>query len=148
MLSPQQHYDWGLRALKTVLRGSGSLLETEKKTRGQKKGEATCLVSSLSQPSHVGAHYLALLFLSPPVSGVVEVHLVVQALRLNTLSKLTFSDGQRFNALVRDVFPGVEFSDVEYERLDAALREASRESNLVIIDRQVGWTSCLRLHIT
>ena len=73
---------------------------------------------------------------------------MVQALRLNTLSKLTFSDGQRFNALVRDVFLGVEFSDVEYERLDAALREASRESNLVIIDRQVGWTSCLRLHIT
>ena len=73
---------------------------------------------------------------------------MVQALRLNTLSKLTFSDGQRFNALVRDVFPGVEFSDVEYERLDAALREASRESNLVIIDRQVGWTSRLRLHIT
>ena len=73
---------------------------------------------------------------------------MVQALRLNTLSKLTFSDSQRFNALVRDVFLGVEFSDVEYERLDAALREASRESNLVIIDRQVGWTSCLRLHIT
>jgi len=28
MLSPQQHYDWGLRALKTVLRGSGLGLQT------------------------------------------------------------------------------------------------------------------------
>ena len=26
LLSPQQHYDWGLRPLKTVLRACGSLL--------------------------------------------------------------------------------------------------------------------------
>ena len=30
LLSPQQHYDWGLRALKTVLKGSGFLLQHEK----------------------------------------------------------------------------------------------------------------------
>ena len=27
MLTPQQHYDWGLRALKTVLKGSGQGLQ-------------------------------------------------------------------------------------------------------------------------
>jgi dynein heavy chain 2 len=31
LLSAQQHYDWGLRALKTVLKSCGSLLKTSKK---------------------------------------------------------------------------------------------------------------------
>jgi len=35
LLSPQQHYDWGLRALKTVLRGCGHFLAQEK-TASQK----------------------------------------------------------------------------------------------------------------
>jgi len=43
---------------------------------------------------------------------------VVQALRLNTLSKLTFADSKRFDALVRDVFLGVPFREVEYEDLE------------------------------
>ena len=72
------------------------------------------------------------------MTAEVEVRIVVQVLRLNTLSKLTFADSQRFDALVHDVFPGVVFSDVEYGRLETALREAGRDSNLVIIDRQVG----------
>lgn len=71
------------------------------------------------------------------MTAEVEVHIIVQVLRLNTLSKLTYSDSQKFDALVQDVFPGVQFSDVDYERLEAALREASRDSNLVVIDRQV-----------
>jgi dynein heavy chain 2 len=108
MLSPQQHYDWGLRALKTVLRGAGSLLDSEKKDQHQNR-----------------------------VSSEVEVRVVVQVLRLNTLSKLTFADRQRFDALVRDVFTGVEFRDVEYGALEAALRETSRANNLVVIDRQI-----------
>lgn len=63
---------------------------------------------------------------------------MVQALRLNTLSKLTFADSKRFDALVRDVFLGVPFRDVEYEDLEAALRESCLESNLVVIESQVG----------
>ncbi len=33
LLTPQQHYDWGLRALKTVLRGSGNLLQIARRQR-------------------------------------------------------------------------------------------------------------------
>lgn len=38
LLSPQQHYDWGLRALKTVLRGCGSLLQSERSNSNNQKG--------------------------------------------------------------------------------------------------------------
>ena len=67
----------------------------------------------------------------------VEARLIVQALRVNTLSKLTFSDAKRFDSLVRDVFPDVPFRDIEYEKLEAALRAACEESNLTIIKSQV-----------
>uniref|UniRef100_A0AAY5F0X4 Cytoplasmic dynein 2 heavy chain 1 n=1 Tax=Electrophorus electricus TaxID=8005 RepID=A0AAY5F0X4_ELEEL len=96
LLTPQQHYDWGLRALKTVLRGCGSLLQLQRKHG-----------------------------------------LVVQALRLNTMSKLTFADSARFDALVRDVFPGVDFRDVEYEALSTALLAAYEEACLEVIPSQM-----------
>ena len=41
LLTPQQHYDWGLRALKTVLKGCGSLLKTKKKIASDGGGEST-----------------------------------------------------------------------------------------------------------
>jgi len=77
LLSPQQHYDWGLRALKTILSSSGQLLAAEKKQQG---------TLDLGQP--------------------VEETILIKALRINTLSKLTHSDTEAFNALVGDVFPG------------------------------------------
>jgi len=64
--------------------------------------------------------------------------LLPQALRINTLSKLTFSDSIRFDALLRDVFPGVEFNDIEYETLRKALVEVCIELHFGIIDTQVG----------
>lgn len=64
MLSSQQHYDWGLRALKTVLRGCAKLRTADRD----------------------------------------EKDVVVQALLLNTMSKLTSSDSRRFAVLVDDIF--------------------------------------------
>ncbi|XP_043928516.1 cytoplasmic dynein 2 heavy chain 1 isoform X1 [Protopterus annectens] len=105
LLTPQQHYDWGLRALKTVLGGCGSLLQQQRRNEGKVKFN--------------------------------ESHIVVQALRLNTMSKLTFADCARFDALVKDVFSGVDFGDVEYEELTTALHQVFEEANLEIISSQI-----------
>ena len=66
LLSPQQHYDWGLRALKPVLKGCGNMLKMMKKSASTSK------------------------------NSINESYIVVQALRLNTLSKLTYGDSIRF----------------------------------------------------
>ncbi|XP_058542508.1 cytoplasmic dynein 2 heavy chain 1 isoform X7 [Neofelis nebulosa] len=105
LLTPQQHYDWGLRALKTVLRGSGGLLRQLQRAGGKHK--------------------------------VDESHIVVQALRLNTMSKFTFADCTRFDALIKDVFPGIDFKEVEYDELRSALQHVFEEANYEIIPNQI-----------
>ncbi|XP_069998938.1 cytoplasmic dynein 2 heavy chain 1 isoform X2 [Penaeus vannamei] len=112
LLTPQQHYDWGLRALKTVLKGSGNLLQSYRKSLSDEEKESG-------------------------ISLTVESELVVQALRLNTLSKLTFSDSSRFDDLVKDVFPDVKFRGVGYEDLASILQEVFTEMGLIPNDRQI-----------
>jgi dynein heavy chain 2 len=72
----------------------------------------------------------------------LESKLVVQALRINTLSKLTFSDCARFNALVKDVFPGIEFKDIEFDKLAEAIRTVCKEKNLKVNETQVCLDQC------
>ena len=61
----------------------------------------------------------------------------MQALRVNTLSKLAFNDSKLFDGLVLDVFPGVTFQDIAYVDLKQALLETCQEMNLEVIDSQV-----------
>ena len=76
-------------------------------------------------------------FFISTVSSSKETEIVVQALRLNTLSKLTFADSKRFDSLIRDVFPGVQFKGVEQEQLTEALKQSAQEMHLEIINSQV-----------
>jgi dynein heavy chain 2 len=108
LLTPQQHYDWGLRALKTVLKGCGNMLKMSKKDSGGSGMDAKR-----------------------------EMEIVVQALRLNTLSKLTFTDCVRFDNLVKDVFTGVEFNNAGYEQLKDALRESCQELGYNVNENQI-----------
>ena len=71
------------------------------------------------------------------VSPETEMRIAVQALRLNTHSKLTFADSKRFDSLIQDVFPDVTFQDVEHQELEQALRDACKEANLVVIESEV-----------
>lgn len=70
---------------------------------------------------------------------------MVQALRLNTMSKLTFADTSRFDALVKDVFSGVQLTNLVDQRLVYALEEVYKEAQLELIPSQVCFyeTICL-----
>ena len=106
LLSPQIHYDWGLRALKTILLQAGRLVRHERK---------------------IGTN----------VDFNLEARLVIGALRINTLSKLTYTDSIRFNGLVEDVFPGIKAEDLEYAELEKCIREALAELKLEVVEEQI-----------
>lgn len=106
LLTPQTHYDWGLRALKTVLKGCGSAL-----------AEHTTVNSSITQDE--------------------EANLVVAALRLNTLPKLTYADCLRFDSLVKDVFSNAIFKNLGNAELAEHVRIVYHDLNLEINENQV-----------
>ncbi|KAJ1446203.1 dynein heavy chain and region D6 of dynein motor-domain-containing protein [Pelagophyceae sp. CCMP2097] len=60
------------------------------------------------------------------LNGKLEGELLIKAVRVNTLSKLTFGDTGRFLALIGDVFPGVDSSDMAGGDVEAAIRVAMR----------------------
>ncbi|KAE9115561.1 Cytoplasmic dynein 2 heavy chain 1 [Phytophthora fragariae] len=112
LLSRQQHYDWGLRALKAVLNTAGKLLQTEKKERatsGKASDNGEEAKTADSKPVRM--------------TTAEETEILIKAVRINTLSKLTFVDSTRFLALIGDVFPGVESADLAGGVLGDAIRE-------------------------
>lgn len=104
LLSPQQHYEWGLRPLKSTLWLAGNLL---------------------AQEIRKGA-----------VDAKRETAILVKALRVNTLSKLTFQDSKRFIGLMNDVFPNVKIEEISYVELGKAVKEAYQDLNLIYNDSQ------------
>ena len=108
LMSMQQHYDWGLRPLKAVLRLGGSLVQDWLRKNPKKKP-----------------------------SENEEGELMVKSLRINTISKLTFDDARLFNGLIADIFPGVKVNEISYEELEAAVKTSVAELGLQLVDAQV-----------
>jgi dynein heavy chain 2 len=107
LLSAQQHYDWGLRALKTILVVGGQLIQ-----------------KVFEQGS---AH----------IDEKEEASLLVKSIRVNTMSKLTFADTKKFENLMNNIFMGVKIEDVKYEELTNCIKETLTEMNLSFVERQV-----------
>jgi len=108
LLTPQKHYDWGLRALKTVLKGCGAALKDYKVKNDN---------SSVSEKE--------------------ENDLVVSTLRLNTLPKLTHSDCFRFDNLIKDVFPNAVFNELGHQALSEQVKDACQELGFAVNENQV-----------
>ncbi|KAL6598153.1 dynein heavy chain and region D6 of dynein motor-domain-containing protein [Neocallimastix sp. 'constans'] len=73
----------------------------------------------------------------PDYSTNREANILVKAFRVNTLSKLTYSDSHYFNNLVNDVFPGIKYEVILYDELHKAIKESYEELKLVYMDSQV-----------
>ena len=66
-----------------------------------------------------------------------ESKVIIRALRLNTLSKLSYKDSRQFDALLEDIFPDVELENFENESLAAACREACVDLKLEVDEKQI-----------
>ncbi|KKK21233.1 dynein heavy chain [Aspergillus ochraceoroseus] len=115
-LSKQAHYDFGLRALKSVLVSSGGL----KRTRiANSDGD-----------------------LGP--DEIVEPQIIVQSLRETIAPKLIRDDVSRMLAIQEQDFAGVEYVPANYEKLTAAIREIAQERHFV--DSEMWISKALQLY--
>eukprot|EP00899_Mesostigma_viride_P003254 jgi/Mesvir1/1292/Mv03759-RA.1 len=125
-LSAQPHYDFGLRALKSVLASSGAI---QRRLAQTNKGQGG---SPLAGSPTSGA---------PPASQqevVAHERLVlIQSVRETIMPKLVAEDIPVLEALLRDVFPGASLPPVGEAQLTRALLAVCRERGLVGADHWV-----------
>ncbi|KAG6036640.1 Dynein heavy chain cytoplasmic [Claviceps citrina] len=103
-LSKQAHYDFGLRALKSVLVSSGGL----------KRARLT--------GGNLGTE------------EIVEPEIIVQSIRETIAPKLIKSDVDILTTIERDCFPGVEYVPANLEDLEDAIKAIAAERHLVATD--------------
>ncbi|KAF2261353.1 hypothetical protein CC78DRAFT_619491 [Lojkania enalia] len=105
-LSKQAHYDFGLRALKSVLVSSGGL----KRAR---------IASQVSQSSD---------------EEIMEPQIIVQSLRETISPKLIRSDAEIMKTIEGETFPGVEYVPAPLDKLQEAICKSAEESKFVVSD--------------
>ncbi|CAG8490206.1 1623_t:CDS:10, partial [Scutellospora calospora] len=110
-LSPQAHYDFGLRALKSVLVSAGNL----KRERLQVLRESNSDKSEYTR-------------ISEPTP---EQEILIQSIRETIVPKLVADDIPLLTSLLADVFPGVEYAPVDLDKLTAEIRNVCNEKNLL-----------------
>ncbi|KAI0009506.1 cytoplasmic dynein heavy chain [Xylariaceae sp. FL0662B] len=115
-LSKQAHYDFGLRALKSVLVSSGGL----------KRARIT------GNDGDIGAE------------EVVEPEIIVQSIRETIAPKLIRNDVEVMMEIEADCFPGVQYVPANLVQLEDAIRRLAAERHLVVND--VWMTKVLQLY--
>ena len=107
LLTKQQHYDWGLRAIKPILIVGGALIQEALKGKNEALDEST------------------------------DAEILIKAIRVNTMSKLLFIDTKRFEGLLKDIFVGITFNDGGYQELTMNIKFTISEMKLVEIEKQI-----------
>jgi dynein heavy chain 1 len=115
-LSKQAHYDFGLRALKSVLVSSGGLKRARLASTGGNLGP----------------------------EEEVEPQIIVQSIRETIAPKLIKSDVEILRSIEAESFPGVQYVPASLEELQNAIRSIAKERNLVVND--IWMTKILQLY--
>ncbi|WEW60954.1 dynein heavy chain [Emydomyces testavorans] len=111
-LTKQAHYDFGLRALKSVLVSSGGL----KRLR---------LANSNGD-------------LGP--DEIIEPQIIVQSIRETIAPKLIRQDVETMSEIQAEDFPGVEYVPANFEKLTQAIRDIAVEKHFVATDTWISKT--------
>ncbi|UPX18708.1 dynein heavy chain [Ascochyta rabiei] len=103
-LSKQAHYDFGLRALKSVLVSSGGLKR------------ARIAVADTKEADEV----------------IMEPQIIVQSLRETIAPKLIRSDVDIMRSIEEEAFPGVRYIPASLDKLTEAIRKQAAQSKLAV----------------
>ncbi|KAJ3290947.1 hypothetical protein HK104_006430 [Borealophlyctis nickersoniae] len=121
-LSPQAHYDFGLRSLKSVLVSAGNLkrdkLQALRRMSQDTEGEREEAEEGLVKIS----------------SSAAEQGVLIQSIRETVVPKLVSDDIPLLQSLIEDVFPGVEYAPIDLGRLIEEIEKVCAERRLVTGD--------------
>ncbi|RDB29164.1 Cytoplasmic dynein 1 heavy chain 1 [Hypsizygus marmoreus] len=115
-LSPQPHYDFGLRALKAVLSSAGILKRERLQT--SRDGENGDDVIGLSD-------------------NISEQIILIQSVTETIVPKLVADDVPLLTSLLADVFPGVDYMPVDLDALRVEILKVCAERRLVDGERWI-----------
>lgn len=76
-----------------------------------------------------------------------EAGIVIQVLRMDTLSKLTFSDSTKFDSIIKDVFKNVKLELIQNDLMIKSVEKSFEELGLIKNERQVSITNFMVLII-
>ncbi|CAB4481707.1 unnamed protein product [Rhizophagus irregularis] len=123
-LSPQAHYDFGLRALKCVLVSAGNLKRERLQSLRDKNSDES-EYANISEP-------------------IPEQEIVIQSIRETIVPKLVADDIPLLSSLLADVFPGVEYRPVDLDRLTNEIKLVCQEKRL--LDGEMWMEKVLQLY--
>ncbi|ETO35335.1 dynein heavy chain, partial [Reticulomyxa filosa] len=121
-LSKQSHYDFGLRALKAVLRSAGNLKRREQM-------ELTIVGNG---------HELT------RMSPEMEQGILIRSLMSTVVPKLVLQDKLLFDSLLASAFPGANIEGIKEEELKTKIKDVAEERHYRIDDQWI--TKLLQLH--
>ncbi|KAF8640937.1 hypothetical protein AX17_000584 [Amanita inopinata Kibby_2008] len=115
-LSPQPHYDFGLRALKAVLASAGILKRERLQDTGATEDAENVPVLS---------------------DAISEQIILIQSVTETIVPKLVADDVPLLTSLLADVFPGVDYMPVDLEALREQILKVCSERRLVSDERWI-----------